>query len=258
MDNDLTFELDKISAKNYSAISLSEIQKVLLEKMYVTPYQYEKTAHFSWHTTSAELRNFISKTFGIGFDPKEQSHHRNLLNTMIKTHKITPTKRGAKSTLNFSEYASLITSDEFIAFIAERIEYDNPVADKKKMYDELMYLQVNKYRKMNSYKTKRAQKNGLLAFVLAMTTNLNELIEDCYVVHINLANAGYDYTQFDFGEIQKTLLEITSYRFNQSNNLVYRYETETEVRSNNKEQTLRHFLQDIDRWGNNITDGSLP
>lgn len=258
MNNNLTFNLDKINNENMKGIKTENVLKMHENQMYIRAYQYKEIFMHSFKTTSTEIRDFIEKTFGIFFSPDKTnhySHHRNQLNKIIKNNKLTQTKRGQKMILDFEEYTRLITSDDFIKFINSNLQKDNIVTNQKKMYEELMYLQVNKYQTMNRHKEKNLIKNNALAFALNISTNLVEEIKALYCIHLKYPNN--EFYKFDINEETLNLLEITKYRFIQSNLLTYKYHSEHDVLTTNHEQIIRHFLEDVDRWNNNITDGSL-
>lgn len=254
---ELTFNLDVINDNNFKILKPLDALKILEKQMYITATEFDKIMITSFETTSTELRAFIEETFGISFliGSEHYSHHRNQLNRIIKTHKITQTKQGQRSTINYIEYKNIITSDEFIKFINSNLEKDNKVPNQKKMYEELMYLQVNKYHQTSTYKQKNYIKNNTLAFALEISTNLAETIRKCYALHLQYPNG--EYKNFNIEDKIKTILDITKYRFIQDNIIVYKYDSEDDIYTTNDQQIIRHFIEDVDRWNNNITDGSL-
>lgn len=254
---ELTFNLDVINNNNFKSLKPSDALHILENQMYITATDFEKIRVTSFKTTSTELREFIEETFGISFliGSEHYSHHRNQLNRIIKNHKITQTKKGQRSTINYIEYKNIITSDEFIRFINSNLEKDNKVSNQKKMDEELMYLQVNKYHQTNTYKEKNYIKNNALAFALEISTDLAENIRKCYALHLQYPNK--EYKNLDVEDEIITILDITKYRFNQDNIIIYKYHSEDDIYTTNDQQIIRHFIEDVDRWNNDITDGSL-
>lgn len=253
----LTFNLDKINHDNIRGLHPADLNNIFKTKLYATASDFEKILKSSFKTNSSELREFIEKTFGISFviGTNHYSHHRNQLNKIIKNHKITQTRKGQRSSISFNEYKNIITSDEFIKFINSNLEKDNKVDNQKKMYEELMYLQVNKYNQTELYREENYIKNNALAFALNLVNDLVTDIKSCYILHLNYPNESYK--KLDLSIEALTLLEITSYRFNQKNIRVYSFDSQHDVISTNNEQLTRFFLEDVDRWNNNFTNGEL-
>lgn len=259
MNNNLTFNLDKINNENMKGIKTGNVLKMHENQMYIRAFQYKEIFVHSFSTNSSEIRDFIENTFGIFFSAEKTdhySHHRNQLNKIIKDNKLTPTKRGQKTLLDFEEYTRLITSDDFIKFINSNLEKDKKVSNQKKMYEELMYLQVNKYHTTNLSREKSDIKNRSYAFALSISTRLAKDIRRCYIMHVHYPNNEF-LQLFNISEEDLTILEITKYRFIQNNIVTYKYDNENEIMTTNDEQIIRHFLEDIHRWNYNITDGSL-
>lgn len=254
---ELTFNLDVINNNDIRILKPADILRTHENQMYITRTDLEKILIPSFKTTSTELREFIEETFGISFSicSNNYSHHRNQLNRIIKNHKITPTKQGQRSTINSIEYKNIITSDEFIKFINSNLEKNNKISNQKKMYEELMYLQVNKYHQTTTYQQTNHYKNNALAFALDITTDFAKKIRECYAIHLKFPNQ--EYRNFDIDDKILTILDITRYRFNQDNIFIYKYDSELDIYTTNDHTIIRHFIEDVDRWNNKIKDGSL-
>ena len=52
----------------------------------------------------------------------------------------------------------------------------------------------------------------------------------------------------------KELLDIISYRFRQTNPLIYKFDSEDDINTTNNQQLIRFFVEDVDAWSNEITD----
>lgn len=256
----LTLNLDEINKQNFSALSLQKMAELLKENVVIKESDNQKIMQSSWTTTSSEIRKFIENTFGICFTPDKTdhySHNRNKLNEAIRNAKLGKTKRGQKSTINFYEYCKLVTSDEFIKFITTNLQKDKPVSNEKKMYEELMYLQVNKYQQSSLYIQKKARNYSAIAFALSITTNLAEVLRPYYSLYFELNQKKIDYHHSKLTDEQKIILDIVSYRFKQSDITVYKFDSHNDIETTNDEQIIKWFIKDIDRWDNEITNGDL-
>jgi len=266
MDNNLTLNLDEINKRNFSALSVPKVIDLLKENIVIKADDHAKMMQSSWTTTSSEIRDFIEDTFGICFTPDKTdhySHNKNQLNKAIKNAKLGKTRRGQKSTINFYEYCKLVTSDEFIKFITINLQKDQPASNEKKMYEELMFLQVNKYQHSSLYMQKKARSYRSISFALEVITNvfpqknLAEQIKYYYSVYLKFQEDKVDYRQISLKDEYQIIFDIISYRFNQSDITVYKFDSIDDVQTTNDEQIIRFFIQDIDRWDNEITNGSL-
>lgn len=120
------------------------------------PKEREEILQISFKVSSTEIREFIDEVFGIGMDI-DQSHHRNTLNKMIK--RVVPmTQRGKRTYLNFYQFRDLILLEEFNRFILDNLQIDRKVENTERMYQEIMYLQMNKYFQTSMYRVKKKKK----------------------------------------------------------------------------------------------------
>lgn len=268
MNNNLTLNLDKINKQSFFGLNQKKIIDLLKKNIVIKADDHEKIIYSSWTTTSSEIRNFIENTFGICFSADKTdhySHRRNQLNTAIKNAKYGETKRGKKSTIDFYEYCKLITSDEFIKFITTNLQKDKLVKDEKKMYEELMYLQINKYQQSSLYKQKKSRNYQAISFALEIITkaypeekDLAKKIKFFYCVFLEIQKDKVNYHQeLQLKDEYKVIFDIISYRFKQSDITVYKFDSVEDIETTNDEQIIKWFIQDIDRWDNEITDGSL-
>lgn len=267
MKNTLTLNLDKIQKESFFTLNPKTVIDSLEKNIVIKADEQKKIMQSSWTTTSSKIRNFIEDTFGICFSADKTdhySHRRNQLNIAIKNAKSGNTTRGKKSTINFYEYCKLITSDEFIKFITINLQKDQLVKDEKKMYEELMYLQINKYQQSSLYIQKKIRNYNSISFALGLITNiypynknLAEQIKFFYCVFFEFLEDNINYHQEPLTNEHLIILDIISYRFNQSDIKIYKFNSIDDIQTTNDEQIIKFFIQDIDRWDNEITNGNL-
>lgn len=247
---ELTFNLDKIANEIMTVVNFSELRKLNPKEpweIFIKPRELEKVIESSFTTDSRTIRKFIDDTFGIDMTISNTSN-RNRLNEMIQ--KIAPTKRGQRTKLNYRQYKYLILSEEFSRFILKN-HNEKQSKDRNKMYDELMFLQTNKFKEKLLYKEQKKMDIAYYAKALSLVDGLDQVLKKYYWLFLDIWHNHNDY----YGNIiapdeVKQILDIISYRFRQKSETVYKFDSKKDVYSTNKEQMLQFFLEDIDRWAN--------
>lgn len=253
---DLTFNIDEIKQKHISYLSFNtkKLDEAINNKKLKT-HELNSLITKNWRTTSTEIRDFLSKYFGMDFDISYSSN-RNRLNELIKKYKIHATKRGKKTTLDFEEYYRLITSDEFIKFVHINMLSKNKSENEDKMYEELMYLQLNKYKETYMYQEDKEKEyiniayyfnllqQGIIAKNKSTHQNifdLSNIIKDIYIMSIS---------DIELDNYYQDLINVANHR-KQINN-IYKFANEEDITNTNDEQIIKFFLNDIYRFENDI------
>lgn len=261
MTESITFNLEEIHRKNIITVNLKNIKNLLEEKVIANQTDYKSILNSSWHITSSEFRDFIQESFGIDYSVGSQhaSNNRNPLSQIIKKYKNEKTQKGKKSKIGLFEFEDIITSDEFIKYITKRTEIDFSPKNQKKMYQELMFLQMNKYQKSKYYKEKKLQTYDTIAYILTIFNNtLPDQIKELYSILINYNELNKNYHEdSNINDYDKMLLDIVNTRNKQAGIGIYKYDSIDDVKTTNGQQIIRQFLTDIDRWDNGITNGDL-
>lgn len=269
MKNEITFNISELNKKNFIFYDLKIIQGSLKKKVILNNEELLKAGMSSWSTDSGQIRQFIQDVFGINFDItlEHASNHRNRLNTIIKNVTSAESTRAKKTVLNFTDYVNLITSDDFIKFISSNLMKDFVPENQQKMYDELMFLQVNRYQKTTTYQMDNDKFFAALgsAFNLVMYVSnyvthdtIIYTLKNLYASYVGLMdnNMNYESENINCSDEVRQLLEIISYRFNQNSNFVYSYSSYEDVMSTNDQQLLKFFIRDTFRWYYSISDGN--
>lgn len=251
---ELTFDLNSIVSGDIRVLVPSDYLELHNApsrepwELFFKPHQLEKVFQSSFSVTSSQLREFLTETFGIPFELGNSSN-RNRLNEMIKD--IAPTQRGKRTKLNFYQYRNLILSDKFNKFILSK--YDEwKVDDKEKMYNEIMYLQVNKFKESALYQEQKKKDTIYYANALSLVEGFDQVLKKYYSMFLDLwHNQEVYYGDIYAPDEVKQLLDIISYRFRQKSPLVYKFYSHDDVYNTNKNQIIEWFLQDVDRWANN-------
>ena len=241
---ELTFDLSSIVSRDIRVLSPNNYLELYNDpsrepwELFFKPHQLEKVFQSSFSVTSSQLREFLTETFGIPFELDNNSN-RNRLNEMIKD--IAPTQRGKRTKLNFYQYRNLILSDKFNKFILSKHD-EWKVDDQEKMYNEIMYLQVNKFKESALYQEQKKKDTIYYANALSLVEGFDQVLW-----HIQRV----DYRYIEAPAETKQMLDIVSYRFRQKSPLVYKFDSRDDVYSTTKNQIIEWFLQDVDRWANN-------
>lgn len=251
---ELTFDLNSIVSGDIRVLVPSDYLELHNApsrepwELFFKPHQLEKVFQSSFSVTSSQLREFLTETFGIPFELGNSSN-RNRLNEMIKD--IAPTQRGKRTKLNFYQYRNLILSDKFNKFILSK--YDEwKVDDQEKMYNEIMYLQVNKFKESALYQEQKKKDTIYYANALSLVEGFDQVLKKYYSMFLDLwHNQEVYYGDIYAPDEVKQLLDIISYRFRQKSPLVYKFSSHDDVYNTNKNQIIEWFLQDVDRWANN-------
>ncbi|HFH9940443.1 TPA: hypothetical protein ACGOPI_001980 [Streptococcus suis] len=251
---ELTFDLSSIVSRDIRVLSPNNYLELYNDpsrepwELFFKPHQLEKVFQSSFSVTSSQLREFLTETFGIPFELDNNSN-RNRLNEMIKD--IAPTQRGKRTKLNFYQYRNLILSDKFNKFILSKHD-EWKVDDQEKMYNEIMYLQVNKFKESALYQEQKKKDSIYYANALSLVEGFDQVLKQYYSMFLDLWHIQrVDYRYIEAPAETKQMLDIVSYRFRQKSPLVYKFDSRDDVYSTTKNQIIEWFLQDVDRWANN-------
>ena len=251
---ELTFDLSSIVSRDIRVLSPNNYFELYNDpsrepwELFFKPQQLEKVFQSSFSVTSSQLREFLTETFGIPFELDNNSN-RNRLNEMIKD--IAPTQRGKRTKLNFYQYRNLILSDKFNKFILSKHD-EWKVDDQEKMYNEIMYLQVNKFKESALYQEQKKKDTIYYANALSLVEGFDQVLKQYYSMFLDLWHIQrVDYRYIEAPAETKQMLDIVSYRFRQKSPLVYKFDSRDDVYSTTKNQIIEWFLQDVDRWANN-------
>ena len=251
---ELTFDLSSIVSRDIRVLSPNNYLELYNDpsrepwELFFKPHQLEKVFQSSFSVTSSQLREFLTETFGIPFELDNNSN-RNRLNEMIKA--IAPTQRGKRTKLNFYQYRNLILSDKFNKFILSKHD-EWKVDDQEKMYNEIMYLQVNKFKESALYQEQKKKDTIYYANALSLVEGFDQVLKQYYSMFLDLWHIQrVDYRYIEAPAETKQMLDIVSYRFRQKSPLVYKFDSRDDVYSTTKNQIIEWFLQDVDRWANN-------
>lgn len=251
---ELTFDLSSIVSRDIRVLSPNNYLELYNDpsrepwELFFKPHQLEKVFQSSFSVTSSQLREFLTETFGIPFELDNNSN-RNRLNEMIKD--IAPTQRGKRTKLNFYQYRNLILSDKFNKFILSK-HNEWKVDDQEKMYNEIMYLQVNKFKESALYQEQKKKDTIYYANALSLVEGFDQVLKQYYSMFLDLWHIQrVDYRYIEAPAETKQMLDIVSYRFRQKSPLVYKFDSRDDVYSTTKNQIIEWFLQDVDRWANN-------
>lgn len=251
---ELTFDLSSIVSRDIRVLSPNNYLELYNDpsrepwELFFKPHQLEKVFQSSFSVTSSQLREFLTETFGIPFELDNNSN-RNRLNEMIKD--IAPTQRGKRTKLNFYQYRNLILSDKFNKFILSKHD-EWKVNDQEKMYNEIMYLQVNKFKESALYQEQKKKDTIYYANALSLVEGFDQVLKQYYSMFLDLWHIQrVDYRYIEAPAETKQMLDIVSYRFRQKSPLVYKFDSRDDVYSTTKNQIIEWFLQDVDRWANN-------
>ena len=251
---ELTFDLSSIVSRDIRVLRPNNYLELYNDpsrepwELFFKPHQLEKVFQSSFSVTSSQLREFLTETFGIPFELDNNSN-RNRLNEMIKD--IAPTQRGKRTKLNFYQYRNLILSDKFNKFILSKHD-EWKVDDQEKMYNEIMYLQVNKFKESALYQEQKKKDTIYYANALSLVEGFDQVLKQYYSMFLDLWHIQrVDYRYIEAPAETKQMLDIVSYRFRQKSPLVYKFDSRDDVYSTTKNQIIEWFLQDVDRWANN-------
>ena len=126
------------------------------------------------------------------------------------------------------------------------------VDDQEKMYNEIMYLQVNKFKESALYQEQKKKDTIYYANALSLVEGFDQVLKQYYSMFLDLWHIQrVDYRYIEAPAETKQMLDIVSYRFRQKSPLVYKFDSRDDVYSTTKNQIIEWFLQDVDRWANN-------
>ena len=219
---ELTFDLSSIVSRDIRVLSPNNYLELYNDpsrepwELFFKPHQLEKVFQSSFSVTSSQLREFLTETFGIPF-----------------------------------ELDNLILSDKFNKFILSKHD-EWKVDDQEKMYNEIMYLQVNKFKESALYQEQKKKDTIYYANALSLVEGFDQVLKQYYSMFLDLWHIQrVDYRYIEAPAETKQMLDIVSYRFRQKSPLVYKFDSRDDVYSTTKNQIIEWFLQDVDRWANN-------
>lgn len=253
---ELTFNLEELFKLDVRGLNILEFSQYIEHPVadyqnFIKPKIREQFLKSSIHITSSEIVNFLETTIGIELDREFNNHKRNQLNSIIK--KIASTQRGKRTVLDWYQFRDLILLDEFNKFVLNNFNSKN-VKSEEKMYEEIMFLQQNKFKETQMYKAQKFEDNQTIGYVLTLINGLAELLKEKYCLFLYLWKNNIFYGDIQASKEDKELLDIISYRFRQTNPLIYKFDSEDDVNSTNNQQLIRFFVEDIDAWSKEITD----
>ena len=189
---ELTFNLDKLMKQDTRVADLSKLKELDEDpnrkewELFFKPHELERVIQSSISFTSRDLREFLDDIFGIdmGID---NSSNRNRLNEIIRNH--VPTKRGQRTKLNYYQFRNLILSDEFNRFVL-RNHREKKSINPKRMYEEIIFLQNNKFKESALYLEQKKNDIIYYADALSLVDGFDQIIRNFYCDFIDLRNHG--------------------------------------------------------------------
>ena len=145
----------------------------------------------------------------------------------------------------------MILSDEFNKFILNK-HNEHKSKNSERMYEEIMFLQHNKFKETPLYLEQKRNDIIYYANALSLIDGIDQILKEFYWSFLDLwKNQKVFYGDIYSTKEQKQILDIISYRFRQTSNLVYKFDSKEEIFSIDKHQIIKFFLQDVNRWANN-------
>lgn len=243
MEEKLTFNLEELKESIFEYIKISEIDTT----RWKNKNEFKDSIKSNFKVSSSDLRNFIENTFGISMDIEFHSHNRNQLNLLIK--KVTKTKKGKTTFLNLDEYIKLIELEEFNTFIIENAQKDFKVANKQKLYDELMYLQIRRYKNTKYYRTESMLELQSFAYYLSLFESLDQYLNFWYCepflkdTHVESPN-----------EDLNNLLKVINGHYDNTEITKNKFQSIDDVINTSEMQKIYTFLRDIQTVDNKKAD----
>ncbi|MGW9271245.1 hypothetical protein, partial [Microbacterium sp. NPDC055599] len=160
------------------------------------------------------------------------------LNSLIK--KVTTTQKGKRTFLNLNEYIELIKLEDFNSFIVDNIEKDFKIKDRKKLRNELMHLQVARYKNTIYYKNDNMLELQSFAYYLGIFKTLNRYLNFWYEqpflrdTHIETEN-----------EDINNLLNIINNHYDNNEITKNKFRSVEDIESTSEIQKIYTFLRDI-------------
>lgn len=243
MEEKLTFNLEELKGNIFEYTKISEIDTT----RWKNKNEFKDSIKSNFKVSSSDLRNFIENTFGISMDIEFHSHNRNQLNLLIK--KVTKTKKGKTTFLNLDEYIKLIELEEFNTFIIENAQKDFKVANKQKLYDELMYLQIRRYKNTKYYRTESMLELQSFAYYLSLFESLDQYLNFWYCepflkdTHVESPN-----------EDLNNLLKVINGHYDNTEITKNKFQSIDDVINTSEMQKIYTFLRDIQTVDNKKAD----
>ena len=180
---EITFNLDKLRGIDFiRPLDWKSLEKLHNDvnrenwEMFFRPSELEKVFTSTLKITSRDLREFLDDVFGISMSV-DSTNNRNQLNAIIK--KYAPTKRGHRTILNYYQFRDLILSDDFNRFVLRKQD-ESKSNNKRLMYEELMYLQVNKFKESNLYQEQKKKDTIYYASALSLVEGFDQVLKQYY------------------------------------------------------------------------------
>ena len=233
MKETLTFNIEEITKNNFQFIKINETDT----GTWKNKDEFKEPIKSTFKVSSSDLRKFIEDTFGIRMDI-DMSHNRNQLNSLIK--KVTTTQKGKRTFLNLNEYIELIKLEDFNSFIVDNIEKDFKIKDRKKLRNELMHLQVARYKNTIYYKNDNMLELQSFAYYLGIFKTLNRYLNFWYEqpflrdTHIETEN-----------EDINNLLNIINNHYDNNEITKNKFRSVEDIESTSEIQKIYTFLRDI-------------
>ena len=245
---ELTFNLNKLMEQDIKVADLNKLKELDEDsnrkewELFFKPHELEQVIKSSISFTSRDLREFLDDIFGIdmGID---NSSNRNRLNEIIRNH--VPTKRGQRTKLNYYQFRNLILSDEFNRFVL-RNHREKKSINPKRMYEEIIFLQNNKFKESALYLEQKKNDIIYYADALSLVDGFDQIIRNFYCDFIDLQNRGVDYSDINAPKEYIQMLDIVSYH----QKSVSKFNSKEDVFNTNSHQIIEFFLQDVNRWAN--------
>lgn len=242
MKENLTFNIDEISENHFQFIKISEVDTT----RWKNKNEFKESIKSTFKVSSSDLRNFIENTFGIRMDI-DMSHNRNQLNSLIK--KVTKTKKGKRTFLDLNEYTRLIELEEFNSFIVDNVEKDFKVKNRRKLRDELMYLQIARYKNTGHYKNDNMLELQSFAYYLSLFESLDQYLNFWYCepflkdTHVESPN-----------EDLNNLLKVINGHYDNNEITKNKFQSIDDVINTSEIQKIYTFLRDIQTVDNKKAD----
>lgn len=248
--DELTLSLDNLSTTYFKVLNFADASEVMNQPVksyqnFIRSKEREKFMKSSFLTTSSELAEFLEKYLGMELDRIDNNHKRNQLNVMIR--EIAETHRGKKTVLDYYQFRNLILRDDFNKFLLNNFDASR-TKNEEKAYQEIMFLQQNKFRETQLYKEQKQEDSLTVGYALSLVNGFPDFLREIYSLYVRLPENGVFYGDTNLQDGVKELLEIVSYRQRQPSLAVYKFDSEEDVNTTNDEQMIKWFLEDVNSW----------
>lgn len=217
--------------------------------------------------SASELREFIENTFGI--DMKYPSSGRNRLNEIL--NEMFETKRGKETKLTLYQYKKLLLNEKFERFILNNY-WESKAENIDKLYQELGFLQLNKFKYSREYKKMQDETINIIAKFLnevdryykaaPKSEDINDIqsaikglygfpffVKEQFVISPLSSSIREQFINNVLKREGAVLVDVVSSR--EGNPEIIQFENESQVWALDGLSMIRIFLQDIMRWYDN-------